>query len=379
MTFTADQYSQIAQGYEKAAADPLVASEKRADLAKKGEWFQFLAQCEREKHRLSRGSGEGKTAQTGFEAEPKSRGRSWQSMAPFLTTLWITGAVLYFLSTMLFTNAVNLFGTEDRKTPVREISQSVETLPKVASAEGNGAAEQANGQHMAPPEKRHAISPDQPRYESPALTIPSSSLPQEQLVSPAPSEPVQNVLEVQPPTEPALPRPSSPLPQEQLVSPPSEPVQEVLEVQPPTEMLTVTSAATIRNGPFTAAKKIGTATAGAELQVKGREKDWVQFIDPSSGNTGWIHSSLVAPASVSGAEGRALPRQAETPPVKPAKPKLAKKKPSAPAQVSQRQRAYADLPPDEEFLPPRKRGLGLLSRRRMLREGLMSPGFNPPD
>ena len=81
MTFTADQYSQIAQGYEKAAADPLVASEKRADLAKKGEWFQFLAQCEREKHRLSRGSGEGKTTQTGLRLSqnPEDRlGNQWR-------------------------------------------------------------------------------------------------------------------------------------------------------------------------------------------------------------------------------------------------------------------------------------------------------------
>ena len=50
----------------------------------------------------------------------------------------------------------------------------------------------------------------------------------------------------------------------------------------------VTAAATIRNGPSASAKKIGTATAGAELKVRAREKDWVQFVDPSSGNTGWI-------------------------------------------------------------------------------------------
>ena len=37
MTFTADQYSQIAKGYENAAADPLVAAEKRVGLAKKAE------------------------------------------------------------------------------------------------------------------------------------------------------------------------------------------------------------------------------------------------------------------------------------------------------------------------------------------------------
>jgi hypothetical protein len=144
-------------------------------------------------------------------------------------------------------------------------------------------------------------------------------------------------------------------------------------------MLTVTSEATIRNGPSKNAKKIGSAIAGAELQVKRRENEFVQFVDPSSGNTGWIQSSLLAAASGSGPEGMTPPQRAEAPAAKTAKSKLAKKKPSAPAQVSPRPRAYADLPADEEFLSPRRRGSGLLSKRRMLREGLMSPDFLPPN
>jgi hypothetical protein len=135
-------------------------------------------------------------------------------------------------------------------------------------------------------------------------------------------------------------------------------------------MLIVTSAATIRNGPSSAAKKIGTASAGAELHVKAREKDWVQFIDPSSGNTGWIQSSLLAAASAKGVDGLAVPKAAN---------KVAKKTPSPPPGISQRRRSYADLPSDEEFFPPRKRGPVLLNRRRMLREGLLSPDFLPPD
>ena len=147
-----------------------------------------------------------------------------------------------------------------------------------------------------------------------------------------------------------------------------------------TEVLIVRAAATIRNGPSTSAKKIGTATAGAQLEVKGREKEWVQFVDPSSGNTGWIQSSLLIPPTGNEVGNLTLPTPVDTPPVKPTTPKLAKKKPSATAQVTQRPRTYADLPPDEEFLPlPRRRGPGILSRRRMLRDGLMSPGFLPPE
>ena len=104
-------------------------------------------------------------------------------------------------------------------------------------------------------------------------------------------------------------------------------------------MLIVTSAATIRNGPSSAAKKIGTASAGAELHVKAREKDWVQFVDPSSGNTGWIQSSLLAAASAKGVDGLAVPKEADTPQVQPVKPKVAKKTPSPPPQISQRQKA----------------------------------------
>jgi len=142
-------------------------------------------------------------------------------------------------------------------------------------------------------------------------------------------------------------------------------------------MLIVTSAATIRNGPSSAAKKIGTASAGAELHVKAREKDWVQFVDPSSGNTGWIQSSLLAAASAKGVDGLAVRKAANTPQVQPVKPKVAKKTPSPPSQISQQPKSYADLPGDEEFFSTRKRGL--LSRRRILREGLLSPDFLPPE
>ena len=336
MTLSAEQYAQIAEGYENASADPLVPAERRLNLAKEADWFRFLAQRERA-HRPN--SEHEHTAPSGLNFEPNSQGWSWRSTAPFLTTLWITGAAVYLVSTMLFTNAVNLFGTDEPKTPPAEISQSVESVLKVPSV--TNTAEEANEQPMATSERRHAITPDQPLYKSPPLFEPSSPLlnatpsPAEELATPAPSEPARDVVEVR-----------------------------------PNEMLIVTSAATIRNGPSSAAKKIGTASAGAELHVKAREKDWVQFVDPSSGNTGWIQSSLLAAASAKGVDGLAVPKAAN---------KVAKKTPSPPSRISQRRRSYADLPSDEEFSPPRKRGAVLLNRRRMLREGLLSPDFLPPE
>ena len=260
-------------------------------------------------------------------------------MAPFLTTLWATGAAVYLLSTVLFTNAVNLFGTQEPVARVPEVAQSIKSGPKVTSVAGNIKVEQVFPQPAVIPERPHAISPDEPAYESPALTAPPPARPRE-LAGPASSEPVQEVPEVE-----------------------------------SADIFIVTAAATIRNGPSKSSEKIGTAKAGAKLRVNEREKDWVQFVDPSSGNTGWIQSALLANASESEAHSLASPEVAETAPNKAAKPKLAKKKPTA----AKRPSTYADLPADEEFIPARRRGPGLLGRRRMLGEGLMSPGFLPPD
>jgi uncharacterized protein YraI len=342
MTLTAAQYSQIAQGYEKAAADPWVAAEKRVELLDKAEWFRFLAE------RGNQADPEDNTPPATAAFEGRAR-----SMSPFLATLWITGAAVYLFGTLLFTNAVNFFGTEKPNTSVPEIGRSVESVPKVASVEAKN-DDQAKAQHTVNPERRHAISPGQPTYESPTLTTPESptappaALPQEELASTASSEPVQEIGG-----------------------------DEFAEV------FIVTAAASIRNGPSTSAKKIGTATTGAEIQVKQREKNWVHFVDPSSGNAGWIQASLLKkPAPTS--EAKTLAASVEHASVKPArakltKAKLAKKKPSVPAKAAQQPRTYVDLPPDEEFLPPRRRGAGFLSRRRMLRHGLMSTGFLPPE
>jgi hypothetical protein len=57
---------------------------------------------------------------------------------------------------------------------------------------------------------------------------------------------------------------------------------------------------------------------------------------------------------------------------------VAKQRPSRPS-PPHRGRVYADLPEDEEFLAEApSRRMGFFARRRMLREGLMSPDFIPP-
>ena len=348
MTFTSAQYSQLAQGYDEAAADPFVRPERKAEFAGKAEWFHFLAR----RGKMSPSTGGAAESDVGplsrdIVIEPTSSAPNRRSIAPFLTTLWLTGAVLYLFSTLLFANAINLFGDSEGETAVTEANRPVEPLPQVATVSDDKENHQGGQQWRPSSDTRHARLPNQPAFEAADPTAPPASLPEQKLDTP---------------------------------QPPSEPVQDVGDQS--IEVLTVTAAATIRNAPSTTAKKIGTANPGAELEVKARETGWVQFVDPSSGNTGWIHSSLVASASEARAKGLATTQEAEMPNVETPKPKLAnkraKKKPSTPAQVSQQQRKYVDLPEDEQFLSPRRRGPGFLAKRRMLRQGLMSPEFLPP-
>ena len=375
MTLTPDQYDAMAQRFEEAAIDPLVRAEGREKFAKKAQWFHFLAQRGREAHRDS-----GHPTHQGNAVYLDSLSKERGSLAPFLATLWISGAALYFVSTFMFASAINLTGQSDAQSPhkggppilaisaenntsgEKPTDQPASPTPRVDS---NKSAEQHTNQIgttpsavadielaeqdtslLVPvPNGRHAIALNQPSYEAPEVEA-----------SPSSPSPVSKFT----PT-----RPRDPVTQRE-----SDSAQSV-------EILRVTNTAAIRSAPSPRARKIGSATAGVELQVLARENDWVHFIDPTSGNQGWVQSSFVAPVSGGEAKNVADPRVAET--VPPTEPKLRKEKPALPAEVMQRQRTYAGLPTDEEFLAPRRRGSGLLSRRRLLREGLMTPGLLPPE
>ena len=105
MTLTPDQYDAMAQRFEEAAIDPLVRAEGREKFAKKAQWFHFLAQRGREADR-DNGHPTHQGNAVNLDPLPKQRG----SLAPFLATLWISGAALYFVSTFMFANAINLTG-----------------------------------------------------------------------------------------------------------------------------------------------------------------------------------------------------------------------------------------------------------------------------
>jgi hypothetical protein len=326
MTFTAEQYSQIAQ---KAAADPSITPEKREELARKAEWFRFLSDRLGGTRRPGGTVSEGEDrSETRFSLEPPSPPPK-RSLRLILTTLWVTGAAIYLIAMFQFTNTVvNLFRQELEDKPSYKATRPVSSPRAVASNQQTGRGQPAVPPSSPAPHRRHAISPDDPRYEAPGLIVPPAIPEQDQTVSaPGPA----------PTNEASAPPPETSAP----------------EIQ-------ATGTATARNGPSSASKVIGTAT----VTPAAPEDD---------------KSSVAVTRSE-----QAPSLTAQEP--KPAKQRV-RKKPSAPAEVAKqrpsrppaRDRAYADVPEDEEFIadtPPRRNGF--FARRRLLREGLMSPGFIPP-
>jgi SH3 domain-containing protein len=257
------------------------------------------------------------------------------------------GAAVYFVITLLFSHALNLSGNDDRKTssalPVISANPTGTSVAPTSDIElQKGANVQ---QRMATSDTRqHAISLDGPATEAPTIS-PSSS--------PSRSEEANS---------------------------PGEAAQETSTNQKP-EILAVTAPTIVRNAPSETAQQIGTAQRGAQLQVIERDHEWLHFLDPSSGNKGWIQSSFVAAPRVDNHFAQTdVPVDTASPNTAKRKPKIfTQEQPHSKTLPKPQAKAYAGLPPDEEFLPRRMRAPGFLNRRRMFGEGLMSPGFLPPE
>ena len=253
MTLTADQYFQIAQGYAKAAADPFVPPESREAFGNKAEWFDFLARRERRALRSdASGCGHSDTNARRLAPSMNYSERPERSMSD-ATTRWLSGAALCLIAMLVLTDALNQFGGDNRP--------EVASNPKLASIDGKPTQEGGQPPTAARP---HNL-PGQPALEAAAFTVRPPLVQQEEYSAP---------------------------------SPPPEPINDPEKAQT-VEVLKVAKNATLRAGPSTRAWKIGSAALGTALHVKARERNWVQFIDPSSGQIGWIHSSLVRPASSS--------------------------------------------------------------------------------
>ena len=253
-------------------------------------------------------------------------------MKRLMVSLWMAGAVVYMISTLLFTNAV-LIGNSDDPKPVTVDVKSPEPAPVQAA--------QIELESIAPAaaETPHAVSPDPAPTEVPGVPPQPSSVP---LAEQPPA-----VEEAQVPSTPALDQ---------------------------TERLKVTSAASIRSGPSTSNDVIGTAQAGAQVQVVSRDSGWVQFIDPASGRGGWIYSGLLEPWTTSSDTASTETSRAEQ--STPAVSSKQRGKPRAAPNYIQRGNSraepnYVELPSDGEFVPRRR--FGILGKRRMMRDAQLPP------
>src|SRR5262249_37188715 len=56
------------------------------------------------------------------------------------------------------------------------------------------------------------------------------------------------------------------------------------------------SAASLRDVPSASGHLIGRAYAGARARVASRDGGWAQIVDPASGHSGWVDSSVLVPS-----------------------------------------------------------------------------------
>ena len=174
MALTAEQHAAIATSYDHAAADFSLPAERRAEFARKADWFGHLAKLEA-KRESAAGMPDALTPSADGTAEQERRNTF--RMKDVLVSLWLTGAVLYLISTLLFSSTVNLFGESDRNNSSNE---QVTALPVPSQPEARPPKPV-----IAPPETQaipsstvkrpHAISPNQPSSVAPPETqaIPS--------------------------------------------------------------------------------------------------------------------------------------------------------------------------------------------------------------
>lgn len=249
-------------------------------------------------------------------------------MKQSLAWLWLMGAVLYAASVWLSADAVNVAGHRGQKSASSSPPAVVTQIP------------------------------------SPLATEPLKS---------------EQILEAR--TEPIAPRSSL----DQALSSPgtaSEPAQKTesgseASTAAPAERFVVRSAANIRNGPSSKSTLIGTAPAGAELEVAEREGRWVRFVDPSTSHTGWIYQGLLVPAGAQSVSPVLLqPNAASMNAAAKPKDKVRNATRTLSDDVKQRARnrpyalGYARHPSGEVTIGANKRRFGFFARRRMVREGL---------
>ena len=146
---------------------------------------------------------------------------------------------------------------------------------------------------LAQPEQEsvHAIVPDAP-LPTPQATAPTAEAP-----TPQAGEPTAEVPTPQSPAPSGTPSLASPETSQTGPQSPNDQSPTIVKDQ----LVTIISAATVRDGPSSSAKIIGRAYAGAMARVAATDSGWAQVVDPASGNKGWVEYSVLAPSTTTAA------------------------------------------------------------------------------
>jgi SH3 domain-containing protein len=271
--------------------------------------------------------------------------------------IWLAGAAIFAISTLILVNTLSpriggefasggqafadCVPSHDTPASVIEYFQKLnEPLPERFCA-SEDAAPEASDEPPAPEppqayenapsrsryaqrqpepaaqESAHAIVPDAPQVAAPTTeaptpqaTAPTTEVPTPQAGEPSAEAPTPQATapstEVPTPHagEPSAeePSPQSPAPNETpSLASGEQPGPQSPNDQSPTivkdQLVTITSAAIIRDGPSSSAQIIGRAHTGAMARVAAIDSGWAQVVDPASGNKGWVESSILAPTT----------------------------------------------------------------------------------
>jgi hypothetical protein len=199
-------------------------------------------------------------------------------MKPGRVGLWAIGAAMCAISIGFL---VDNLGRGNHPSPIRQATSNPAQELAASVTEETSLPDELDMLNPAAQDSSHAIVPDTPEVTAPSppaeATAPSTDLPQLPSADSAIKE-------------------ASPSVTSQPVAP-AQPSKDSSTTMPKDELVTITSAAIIRNGPASSADIIGRAHAGAQARVTATDSGWAQIVDPKSGNKGWVESSVLAPSA----------------------------------------------------------------------------------
>jgi hypothetical protein len=209
---------------------------------------------------------------------------------------------------------------ESDKTDVAETAaqESAHAIVPDAPQAGVPSAEVPSPQATAPTAEVPMPQAGVPSAEVPSpqataptaeVPMPQAGVPSAEVPSPQATAPTAEVPTPQagvPSAEVPSPQATAPSGTSSLASPEtSQPGPQSPNDQSPTivkdQLVTITSAAIVRDGPSSSARIIGRAHAGAMARVAATDSGWAQVVDPASGNKGWVEYSVLAPSTTTAA------------------------------------------------------------------------------